>query len=95
MKSKIMIASFAAGLAVAAVPAIADNHATANSMAPAIYAPITVSEVEEAQRVWCGALVAISTEADTKGYAAAKALAARVIAAPMPTTWVRCCSNRR
>lgn len=81
MKSKLMIASFAAGLALAAVPALAHNHgaAASTSTAPAVYAPITVAEVEEAQRTWCGALVAISTEADTKGYAAAKALAARVI----------------
>lgn len=79
MKSKIMFASFAASLALAAVPAMAHNHMAATSMAPATYAPITVAEVDEAQTAWCGALVAIATEADTNGQAAAKALAERVI----------------
>jgi hypothetical protein len=54
------------------------------SKAAAVYAPITVAEVEAAQRAWCGALVAISTEYDTKGHAAAKALAGRCSTAPMP-----------
>ena len=79
MKPKIMFASFAASLALAAVPAMAHNHMAATSMAPATYAPITVAEVDEAQTAWCGALVAIATEADTNGQAAAKALAERVI----------------
>ncbi len=79
MKAKIMFASFAASVALAAVPAMAHDHTTATSMAPATYAPITVAEVEEAQTAWCGALVAIATESDTKGQAAAKALAERVI----------------
>jgi hypothetical protein len=79
MKSKLMFASFAAGLALASAPALAHNHAADASMASATYAPISVAEVEEAQRGWCGALVAIATEADTKGQVAAKALAERVI----------------
>ena len=42
-------------------------------------APITAQEVEAAQRAWGDALVAIATEHDTKGQAAAKALAETVI----------------
>lgn len=42
-------------------------------------APITAQEVEAAQRAWGDALVAIATEHDTKGQAAAKALAKTVI----------------
>lgn len=59
------LAPIAAGLALVATPAMAQT---------ATYAPITTAEVEEAQRAWCVALVAIATEADTKGQSAAKAL---------------------
>ncbi len=77
MKTKFLFAPLAAGLAFGAAPALAHNHAAAPAVA--VYAPITAAEVEEAQRAWCGALVAISTEADTKGPAAAKTLAGQVI----------------
>jgi hypothetical protein len=62
-------------LAAAATPALAHDHAGAK----ATYAPITQAEVEAAQKAWCGALVAISTEHDTKGHAAAKKLAETVL----------------
>ena len=61
--------------AVIATPALAHDHAGAK----AAYAPITQAEVDAAQKAWCGALVAISTEHDTKGHAAAKKLAETVL----------------
>jgi hypothetical protein len=68
--------------AALALPAVAQTSPTASStsamVAPA-YAPITVAEVEAAQRAWGDALVAISTEYDTKGHAAAKRLAEQVL----------------
>lgn len=70
MKSVLKLAPIAAGFAAVAAPAMAQT---------ATYAPITQAEVEEAQRAWCGALVAIATEGDTKGQPAAKALAETVI----------------
>lgn len=80
MKPTTLFAPLAAGLALAAAPAMAKHHEGGHAAAHvATYAPITVAEVEEAQRAWCGALVAISTEADTKGLPAAKALAGKVL----------------
>lgn len=88
MKLDRMLAPLVASLALAAAPALAKERQPAPVPAPvsapavatmAIYAPITVAEVEEAQRGWCAALVAIATEGDTKGPAAAKALAEKVI----------------
>ena len=38
-----------------------------------------LAEDEAAQKAWCGALVAIANEADTKGKAAAKELAGKVL----------------
>lgn len=69
-------------LAALALPAIA--HATNVSSAATVaatptYAPITAMEVEAAQRAWGDALVAIATEYDTRGHAAAKRLAESVI----------------
>lgn len=61
---------------VLASPAMADDH---GAKATAIYAPITEAEVKDAQKAWCGALVAIATEYDTKGHDAAKALAGQVL----------------
>lgn len=80
---KTLFYSVPAALALAAAPAIAQSSATTTA-APAaqpapIYAPISAAEVEDAQRAWCSALVAISTEGDTKGRGAAKALAGQVI----------------
>jgi hypothetical protein len=63
-------------LAALASPAAADDH---GSKTTAIYAPITQDEVEAAQKAWCGALVAIATEYDTKGHSAAKTLAGQVL----------------
>ncbi|MBK9010977.1 hypothetical protein [Novosphingobium sp.] len=65
-------------LAALAAPAQAHDHGGATA-AVATYAPITVAEVEAAQRAWGDALVAIATEYDTKGHAAAKKLAEQVI----------------
>ncbi|TCD06964.1 phosphoribosyl-AMP cyclohydrolase [Erythrobacteraceae bacterium CFH 75059] len=45
----------------------------------ALYAPITVAEVEAAQKAWGDALVAISTTHDREGHAAARRLAEQVI----------------
>lgn len=80
MKSLFMLAPVAFGLAVAgAAPAMAHDHGGKAKPGAATYAPITVAEVEDAQRAWCGALVAIATEGDTKGHAAAKTLAGQVL----------------
>jgi hypothetical protein len=75
-------AMFAALLPLAAisVPAHANDHAApASAGSVALYAPITLAEVEAAQQAWGKALVAISTEYDTKGFAAAKDLAGKVL----------------
>lgn len=63
-------------LAAFASPAAANDHGAKKT---AIYAPITESEVQAAQKAWCGALVAIATEFDTKGHSAAKTLAGQVL----------------
>lgn len=64
-------------LAAIATPAAAHDHGAAKGSA--IYAPITQAEVEAAQQAWGKALVAIATEHDTKGFAAAKTLAGQVL----------------
>jgi len=80
MKYNLMIAPLAASLIASAAPALAQTAPAESTVsATATYAPITVAEVEDAQRAWCGALVAIATEADTKSLADAKALAEKVI----------------
>lgn len=69
-------------LAALATPAMAQESAVAagsNVVAAPTHAPITAAEVEAAQRAWGDALVAIATEYDTKGHAAAKRLAENVI----------------
>ncbi|GGJ64931.1 phosphoribosyl-AMP cyclohydrolase [Sphingopyxis bauzanensis] len=69
-------------LAALATPAMAQESAVAagsNVVAAPTHAPITAAEVEAAQRAWGYALVAIATEYDTKGHAAAKQLAENVI----------------
>lgn len=74
----------AAPLAMAfAAPALAS---TAAEMAPsgstrvaATYAPITVAEVEAAQKAWGNALVAIAKEFEANGHASAKKLAGDII----------------
>ncbi len=64
-------------LSLMASPAIAGTQSVHAASAP--YAPITLAEVEAAQQAWGQALVAISTEYDRKGYAAAKRLAETVL----------------
>ena len=76
---KALAFAAAAPLMVLAAPAAAQAQAVAISPANAPYAPITVAEVEAAQRAWGDALVAISAEYDRNGHAAAKALAERVL----------------
>ncbi|MFZ9394891.1 MAG: hypothetical protein ACO25F_02380 [Erythrobacter sp.] len=68
-------------LAVLAAPVAAHDHKDKAAVADvtALYAPITQAEVESAQQAWGNALVAIATEFDTKGHAAAKALAEKVL----------------
>lgn len=65
--------------ALAALLPIAAFAAPANAETSAIYAPITEAEVEAAQEAWCGALVAIATEYDNNGHAAASTLAGQII----------------
>lgn len=73
-------AAVVAGLLSIASPAFAHAHGSQHEVAKiAPYSPITVAEVEAAQQAWGNALVAISTEYDTKGFAAAKALAETVL----------------
>ena len=70
-------------LAALALPASAQQArpTTVNTgdAAVAVYAPITVAEVEAAQRAWGDALVAISTAYDRSGHAAAKRLAEQAL----------------
>lgn len=75
----IRSAALAALLPLAAIasPAVAHDHAAPK--AATLYAPITQAEVEAAQQAWGKALVAISTEYDTKGFEAAKTLAGQVL----------------
>lgn len=80
MKRFVLSIPLVAGLALASAPALAHTSTIAPVVASsAIYAPITVAEVEAAQKAWGEALVAISTEYDTKGHAAAKRLAEQVL----------------
>lgn len=78
------LASLIAAPAVAQVPVAmatsSDSYAVTNlnNVAPAA-APITVAEVEAAQRAWGDALVAIATEYDRNGQAAAARLAGQII----------------
>lgn len=80
MKRLTLSLPLIAGLTLAAVPAFAQASTAAPAVsASAVYAPITVAEVEAAQKAWGEALVAISTEHDTKGQAAAKRLTEQVL----------------
>lgn len=73
-RSAIAAAALMGGTVALGTPAIAQgtHHA-------ATYAPITVAEVEAAQQAWGQALVAIATEHDTNGHAAATRLAGQII----------------
>ena len=55
------------------------SYPVANLSPSAAAAPITIAEVEAAQRAWGAALVAISTEYKTNGQAAATRLAGQVL----------------
>lgn len=80
-KLKTLALAAALPAALVAGPAIAHDHAAkaAPAMPAATYAPITEAEVLAAQQAWGNALVAIATEYDTKGFAAAKKLAEQVV----------------
>lgn len=79
MKHYVLTLPALAGLTlVAAQPSMAQQAPTASTTV-AVYAPITTVEVEGAQKAWGDALVAISTEYDSKGKAAATRIAERVI----------------
>lgn len=74
------LAMAAAPLALAAAPAIAAPAKPTPAPAVAQLKPgITVEEVQAAHRAWGDALVAISTEYDKNGHAAAKKMAEHVL----------------
>ncbi len=83
MKSIALSLPLLAGLVIFSAPAQAHDHGSpvrvAKASVPALYAPITVAEVEAAQKAWGDALVAIAREYDEKGHAAARSLAEKVI----------------
>ena len=80
MKRLVVSLPLAAAMALASAPAFAQTSAAAPAVAATpVYAPITLTEVEAAQKAWGDALVAISTEHDTKGFGAAKQLAEQVL----------------
>lgn len=66
-------------LASIAAPVAAHDHGAKKTVSTATYAPITEAEVIAAQQAWGNALVAIATEYDNKGHAAAKKLAGEII----------------
>ena len=76
---KALALAAAAPLMALAAPVAAQQQDVAISSPTAIYASITVAEVEAAQRAWGDALVAISAEYQRNGHAGAKALAERVL----------------
>ncbi len=76
--------TFVSGSLTVAQRSVADSSGTllapsSSTKAPVLNRAITESEVLAAQKAWGEALVAISTTYDTKGQAAAKALAEKVI----------------
>lgn len=82
IRSKMLTVAAVLPLAALASPAAAHNHSaksTASTATAAAAAPITRAEVEAAQQAWGNALVAISTEYERNGHAAAKRLAEQVI----------------
>lgn len=79
LKLKSLALLAALPIAAVATPAAAKDYSAKSAMTAPVYAPITVAEVEAAQRAWGDALVAIATEYDTKGQPAAKRLAETVI----------------
>jgi hypothetical protein len=86
LSRKPLAAMAALSLFAVAAPAAAQSPAAAKARTTAVVAqlntpatPITEAEVREAHRAWGDALVAISTEYDRNGHAAAKRMAERVI----------------
>ncbi len=79
--TRIKALGLAAALPLAAIaaPVAAHDHGAKNTVSTATYAPITEAEVIAAQQAWGNALVAIATEYDNKGHAAAKKLAGEII----------------
>lgn len=81
---KASSAAIAVALSIAATPSAASTTTTNSSAAVTTVdvsnqAPITAAEVQEAQRAWGDALVAISTEYERNGRAAAARLAGQVL----------------
>lgn len=81
---KASSAAIAVALSIAATPSAASTTITNSSAAVTTVdvskqAPITAAEVQEAQRAWGDALVAISTEYERNGRAAAARLAGQVL----------------
>ena len=79
--TRIKALGLAAALPLAAIaaPVAAHDHGAKKTVSTATYAPITEAEVIAAQQAWGNALVAIATEYDNKGHAAAKKLAGEII----------------
>lgn len=79
LKTLAFAATLPAALICAPALANAPVAPAAPTMASTAQAPITEAEVRAAQQAWGKALVAIATEYDTKGFAAAKKLAEQVV----------------
>lgn len=79
LKTLAFAATLPAALICAPALANAPVAQAAPTMASTAQAPITEAEVRAAQQAWGNALVAIATEYDTKGFAAAKKLAEQVV----------------
>lgn len=79
LKTLAFAATLPAALICAPALANAPVAPAAPTTASAAQAPITEAEVRAAQQAWGNALVAIATEYDTKGFAAAKKLAEQVV----------------
>lgn len=75
----LLVAGSAFANPVAPSMASNDTYAVATLSPAANAAPITVAEVEAAQRAWGNALVAIATEYERNGQAAATRLAGEVL----------------
>lgn len=75
----LVVAGSAFATPVTPATASNDTYAVATLTPAAAAAPITVAEVEAAQRAWGNALVAIATEYERNGQAAATRLAGEVL----------------
>lgn len=81
MRNIILKSVWLLAAVAASAPALAQStvQTAQTNVSPAVYAPITVAEVEAAQTGWGEALLAIGRENERAGQAAAKALAEKVI----------------